>query len=264
MRETRPRSCASDSSDDNETRTFFTIADERGSGSPPAGASPRASLSSNSRTIGAESCESFTGPKAAIRGDSRTHHRVGVRLAHWVIALGVVGLMETGVGILISHPRLYWGETGGVDTPSLINLPLPMIIGPSVWNRPIHFLFAWLLLFGWIAYIAAGVATRHIRNDLLPFDVLCKNMELRRAYDATIACQISPDDYRKLLESAIAEERENPFSTVGIPLLVEMIDAQVPADALAKVHRRFRLLDRAAARIRQKPATRSRNANSGY
>ena len=30
------------------------------------------------------------------------------------------GLLVTGIGILISHPRLYWGETGGVDTPSLV------------------------------------------------------------------------------------------------------------------------------------------------
>jgi thiosulfate reductase cytochrome b subunit len=99
---------------------------------------------------------------------ARLRHRAAVRVSHWLIALSVLGLLVTGTGILISHPRLYWGETGGVDTPSLVNIPLPMIIGPSVWNRPIHFLFAWILLFAWVAYVAAGLVTRHLRDDLLP------------------------------------------------------------------------------------------------
>jgi thiosulfate reductase cytochrome b subunit len=75
---------------------------------------------------------------------------------------------------------LYWGETGGLDTPSLINLPLPMIIGPSVWNRPIHFLFAWILVFGWAAYVIGGVATRHLRDDLLPVKGELKWQLIRR------------------------------------------------------------------------------------
>ncbi len=109
-----------------------------------------------------------TAAEPDLCADVWVRHRAAIRVAHWTIAASVLGLFATGFGILISHPRLYWGETGGVDTPSLVNLPLPMIIGPSVWNRPIHFLFAWLLLFGWLAYVVAGVVTRHIRNDLLP------------------------------------------------------------------------------------------------
>jgi thiosulfate reductase cytochrome b subunit len=106
--------------------------------------------------------------RSAKRTGAALRHRAAVRITHWLIALSVLGLLVTGAGILISHPRLYWGETGGVDTPSLINLPLPMIIGPSVWNRPIHFLFAWILVFAWIGYVGAGVVTRHLRDDLLP------------------------------------------------------------------------------------------------
>lgn len=102
------------------------------------------------------------------RDVARLRHRAAIRITHWLIAASVLGLFVTGAGILISHPRLYWGETGGIDTPSLVNLPLPMIIGPSVWNRPIHFLFAWLLVFAWVGYVAAGAMTRHFRNDLLP------------------------------------------------------------------------------------------------
>ena len=84
------------------------------------------------------------------------------------MAASVLGLLVTGGGILISHPRLYWGETGSVATPSLVDLPLPFVIGPSVPNRPYHFFFAWILVFSGLVYVVGGVATRHFRKDLLP------------------------------------------------------------------------------------------------
>jgi thiosulfate reductase cytochrome b subunit len=105
---------------------------------------------------------------AVAKTGQAARHLAVVRITHWLIAASVLGLLVTGIGIIISHPRLYWGETGAIGTPSLVDLPLPMIIGPSVWNRPIHFLFAWILLFTWLAYIAAGLLTRHFRKDLLP------------------------------------------------------------------------------------------------
>jgi len=72
------------------------------------------------------------------------------------------------MGILISHPRLYWGETGYAGADSLIDVPIPFVIGPSVWNRPIHFFFAWILTFDGLAYLAYGFISRHFRNDLVP------------------------------------------------------------------------------------------------
>ena len=101
---------------------------------------------------------------------SRAHlrHRAVVRITHWSMVLGVAGLLASGIGILISHPRLYWGETGAIGTPSLVDLPLPMIIGPSVWNRPIHFLFAWVLVLAGLVYLIAGLMSGHFRKDLLP------------------------------------------------------------------------------------------------
>ncbi len=89
--------------------------------------------------------------------------------------------------------------------------------------------------------------------DLLPFDLLQANLQLRQAFSETTALQIAPDDYRNQLIEAIDDARENTFSGVRIPLLVEMIRAEVPVDALAKVQRRFRLLDRGPARMRQQP-----------
>ena len=96
--------------------------------------------------------------------------------------------------------------------------------------------------------------------DLMPFDILCKNKELQLAFHEGIAPLRSPDVYRTLLEEVIADERESTFSFIEFPLLVDMIRAQVPADALAKVQRRFQLLDRGPARNRQQPTKVRRGA----
>src|SRR5438477_1611011 len=85
-----------------------------------------------------------------------------------MVCLSFVALFAGGIGILVSHPRLYWGETGAVGTPSLIDLPIPFIIGPSVWNRPYHFFFAWILVLTGLTYVVGGFITRHFRNDMVP------------------------------------------------------------------------------------------------
>src|SRR5882762_2521673 len=104
----------------------------------------------------------------ADRAGRSLRHMAVVRVTHWIMAASVLGLMLSGGGIIISHPRLYWGETGAVGTPSLVDLPLPFIIGPSVWNRPFHFFFAWMLVLTGVVYVAGGFATRHFKKDLLP------------------------------------------------------------------------------------------------
>lgn len=52
-------------------------------------------------------------------------HTAVVRLTHWVTTLCFFALLVSGIEILISHPRFYWGETGSVLTPSLFDLPIP-------------------------------------------------------------------------------------------------------------------------------------------
>ena len=57
--------------DDRQTRILRIITSDRGCGSAPLGIAPAASLSSNSRTIGALSCDSLTVPRpvgAIVRG----------------------------------------------------------------------------------------------------------------------------------------------------------------------------------------------------
>src|ERR1043166_5181383 len=106
--------------------------------------------------------------EAAIETIVVPRHIALVRITHWIIVLSVIGLLVSGIGILVGHPRLYWGETGSLATPSLIDLPIPFIIGPSVWNRPYHFFFAWILVLTGLTYVAGGFITRHFRKDLLP------------------------------------------------------------------------------------------------
>src|SRR5512146_149631 len=85
-----------------------------------------------------------------------------VRLTHWLSALGIVALLVSGIAILLAHPRLYWGETGALGAPSILDLPLPMLLtGQSGWGRSLHFLAAWIAVFNAIVYVAVGVVRRH-------------------------------------------------------------------------------------------------------
>ena len=106
--------------------------------------------------------------KVAVETTSALCHIALVRTTHWINVLSVIGLLVSGTGILVSHPRLYWGEIGSLETPSLIDLPIPFIIGPSVWMRPFHFFFAWMLVLTGLTYVAGSFITQHFRKDLLP------------------------------------------------------------------------------------------------
>ena len=109
-----------------------------------------------------------TNVEVAVETASTPRHIALVRITHWIVVLSVTSLLVSGTGILVSHPRLYWGETGAVGTPSLIDLPISFMIGPSVWYRPYHFFFAWILVLTGVTYLAGGLITRHLRKDLLP------------------------------------------------------------------------------------------------
>lgn len=95
-------------------------------------------------------------------------HSAVVRVTHWVHTVSFFGLLVSGIAILLAHPRLYWGETGAVGMPSLLDLPLPFVLtGQTGWGRSLHFLAAWLLVLNGAVYLLSGLATRHFRNDLL-------------------------------------------------------------------------------------------------
>jgi len=47
-----------------------------------------------------------------------------VRLTHWTNTVVFVALLVNGVAILFAHPRLYWGESGALVSPAMIELRL--------------------------------------------------------------------------------------------------------------------------------------------
>jgi len=106
---------------------------------------------------------------SSSRADSAPQRPTFVRITHWINALSFFGLLISGIAILIAHPRLYWGETGSVETASLIDLPLPFVLkGQNGWGRYLHFLSVWVCAFNSLFYVASGVITGHFRTSLVP------------------------------------------------------------------------------------------------
>src|SRR6266478_5185840 len=88
-----------------------------------------------------------------------------VRVTHWLNTISFFALVVSGFGILLAHPRFYWGETGGLGTPSILDLPLPFMLGgPSGWGRYMHFQAAWLCVLTGLLYAISGLVTQHFRN----------------------------------------------------------------------------------------------------
>ena len=83
-------------------------------------------------------------------------HSALVRVTHWLTTASFVALAVSGVAILLAHPRLYWGETGAVGTPSLIDLPLPFIRLASQLGSGLT----------GVLYVLGGIRTRHFKQDL--------------------------------------------------------------------------------------------------
>jgi len=107
-------------------------------------------------------------------------HTVVVRVTHWVISLCFFALLVSGVEVLISHPRFYWGEVGNVLTPPLFELPIPasratvptgyrfVLPDQNGWSRRLHFQAAWVAVLIGLLYAVYGLFTGHFRINLLP------------------------------------------------------------------------------------------------
>jgi len=107
-------------------------------------------------------------------------HSLLVRLAHWIIVISFLALLTTGVEIVISHPRFYWGETGNSGTAPLFKIPIPssrdtvptgynyVMPDQNGWSRYLHFEAAWVLVLTGFVYVVAGLCTAHFRRNLLP------------------------------------------------------------------------------------------------
>lgn len=96
-------------------------------------------------------------------------HSLVVRITHWLNAISFIALAVSGFGIILAHPRFYWGETGGLGGPSVLDLPLPFLLGgPSGWGRSLHFQAAWLCVLTGLLYAISGLLSQHFWKNLLP------------------------------------------------------------------------------------------------
>jgi thiosulfate reductase cytochrome b subunit len=107
-------------------------------------------------------------------------HSALVRVTHWLTVLSFFALLITGLEIVISHPRFYWGETGNVNMRPLFTLPIPasrdtvptaysyVMPDQNGWSRYLHFQSAWVLVFTALVYGIAGLLSGHFWRDLVP------------------------------------------------------------------------------------------------
>jgi thiosulfate reductase cytochrome b subunit len=119
------------------------------------------------------------GAGSTKNSDSPRHGAV-VRVTHWLTVVAFFALLITGVEILISHPRFYWGEVGNSTMQPMFSLHIPAsrdtvptgynytMPDQNGWSRALHFQAAWLLLLTGLIYGIAGFWSGHFRKDLVP------------------------------------------------------------------------------------------------
>jgi thiosulfate reductase cytochrome b subunit len=107
-------------------------------------------------------------------------HSALVRATHWITLFCFLALLISGLEIVISHPRFYWGEVGNVNTRPLFTIPIPSSRGTvptgygfvmpdaNGWSRYLHFQTAWALVLTGLIYVIAGMRSGHFRKNLIP------------------------------------------------------------------------------------------------
>jgi len=103
-----------------------------------------------------------------------------VRITHWLITIAFFALLLSGLEVVVSHPRFYWGEVGNVNTTPLFVIPVPSSRGTvptnydfvlpdqNGWSRYLHFQAAWLAVFTGMVYVLVGIRSGHFRRNLVP------------------------------------------------------------------------------------------------
>jgi thiosulfate reductase cytochrome b subunit len=107
-------------------------------------------------------------------------HTTTVRVTHWIAALCFFALLLSGIEVLLSHPRFYWGEDGNVLLKPWFTLPVPssratvptgygyVLLDQNGWSRSLHFEAGWAVVFTGLFYILAGLIGGHFRKNLVP------------------------------------------------------------------------------------------------
>ena len=127
-----------------------------------------------------------------------SRHSALVRITHWLTAVCFLALLVSGIEIVISHPRFYWGETGNVLTTPLFQLPIPssralvptgyayVLPDQNGWSRSLHFQTAWVAVLTGLLYTIASAFNGHFRTNLLP-DSAARSW---RAFATTLASHL--------------------------------------------------------------------------
>ena len=109
-----------------------------------------------------------------------SRHSALVRVTHWITTLCFLALLVSGVELVISHPRFYWGETGNDLTTPLFKLPIPasralvptgygyVLPDQNGWSRYLHFQAAWVVVLTGLLYLISGLFSGHFSRNLLP------------------------------------------------------------------------------------------------
>jgi thiosulfate reductase cytochrome b subunit len=129
--------------------------------------------------MGETACVPSSASAVTVRTLSSRHSAL-VRVTHWITTLCFIALLVSGVEVVISHPRFYWGETGSDLTTPLFQLPIPssralvptgygyVLPDQNGWSRALHFQAAWVLVLTGLLYTISILVTGHLRKDLLP------------------------------------------------------------------------------------------------
>jgi thiosulfate reductase cytochrome b subunit len=119
-------------------------------------------------------------PAASTADSAVPRHSVTVRVTHWITAACFLALLVTGIEILISHPRFYWGETGNVGMAPLFSFHIPSSRGTvptgyryvlpdqNGWSRYLHFQSAWIAVLTGMVYGLFSLVSGHFRRNLMP------------------------------------------------------------------------------------------------
>ena len=115
--------------------------------------------------------------------DRPPRHSALVRSSHWIVTVCVFFLLLTGIEIIVSHPRFYWGEEGNPNTESLFDIPIPasrpwvktgynyVLPDQNGWSRSLHFQSAWVLVIVGLVYTISGIMGHFQRNRLIYNDL---------------------------------------------------------------------------------------------
>jgi thiosulfate reductase cytochrome b subunit len=107
-------------------------------------------------------------------------HSILVRITHWITTFCFLALLVSGIEIVISHPRFYWGESGNVLTKPLFAIRIPasrslvptgygyVLPDQNGWSRYLHFQAAWIVVLTGMLYLVSGFFTGNFRKNLLP------------------------------------------------------------------------------------------------